>query len=101
MIRITVLSSILVMVVLLIRKCFYYHITRRLQYALWLSVPLYLILAPFLCIEIPVHGGQELYWIMESGNRRDNAHVHIPVLPFVILAERALADPQYRSLKAA
>lgn len=71
MIRITVLSSILVMVVLLIRKCFYYHITRRLQYALWLSVPLYLILAPFLCIEIPVHGGQELYWIMESGNRRD------------------------------
>lgn len=54
MIKITVSVSILILLILFIRKCFYYQISRKLQYALWLFVPLYLVFAPLVNIKIPV-----------------------------------------------
>lgn len=69
MIRITVSVSILILLILFIRKCFYYRISRKLQYALWLFVPLYLACAPLIHIKIPacnikmpvINGNQSQY----------------------------------------
>lgn len=68
MVKITISSSILILVILLIRKCFYRHIPRRLQYSLWLAIPAYLVLAPFLNIKIPVYNSNAINKIMETWN---------------------------------
>lgn len=60
MIRITASISILILLILILRKCFYYQITRKMQYKLWLAIPLYLVLVPFVHIKLPLYNNINL-----------------------------------------
>lgn len=51
-------SGIIVFGILAIRKLGMGKITRKLQYSLWLILPLYLFFSTFFCIKIPVAVGQ-------------------------------------------
>lgn len=51
-------SGIIVFGILIIRKLGMGRITRKLQYSLWLILPLYLFGSTFFCIKIPVATGQ-------------------------------------------
>ena len=95
MIRLNIMIIFLIATILCIRKLFYNKISKKLQYALWITLPIYIFLFPFIKIELPLFSSSESTIVYDEKedyvSRNSNTNIEVKKLN---IGEDSIIDSQ-------